>query len=300
MQKWAQKQTGFTIVELLIVIVVIAILAAITIVAYNGIQNRARDSALQSAASQAAKRVASHKTLNADTLPTLLEDAGVRDSGDTQYTYLQVSSTKEYCVSAASVANASRSFAYSSEAGSVTSGTCVTNRVTNPGVETGTTGWGLSVNSSTASRSTTAALIGSYGLLVTTSSTADSGVSFPVSGSFVAGNTYTASVKIKALNAANYSLSVQGTAGAPSRHNQALAANEEGTFRLTWTAPATGSAVFYALRQGGQSGTATFYVDGAVLVDGAAGYMYGPDGDKGWLWTGAAHGSASIGPALTL
>jgi prepilin-type N-terminal cleavage/methylation domain-containing protein len=37
-----QKQTGFTIVELLIVIVVIAILAAITIVAFNGIQDRAK------------------------------------------------------------------------------------------------------------------------------------------------------------------------------------------------------------------------------------------------------------------
>lgn len=41
MQKWA-KQKGFTIVELLIVIVVIGILAAITIVAYNGIQERGR------------------------------------------------------------------------------------------------------------------------------------------------------------------------------------------------------------------------------------------------------------------
>lgn len=38
-----KTQKGFTIVELLIVIVVIGILAAITIVAYNGVQARAND-----------------------------------------------------------------------------------------------------------------------------------------------------------------------------------------------------------------------------------------------------------------
>ena len=47
---------GFTIVELLIVIVVIAILAAITIVAYNGIQNRAKTSSAQSAANVVLKK----------------------------------------------------------------------------------------------------------------------------------------------------------------------------------------------------------------------------------------------------
>lgn len=44
------KRHGFTIVELLIVIVVIAILAAITIVAFNGIQTRARNTQQISAA----------------------------------------------------------------------------------------------------------------------------------------------------------------------------------------------------------------------------------------------------------
>jgi prepilin-type N-terminal cleavage/methylation domain-containing protein len=41
-----KRHSGFTIVELLIVIVVIGILAAITIVSFNGIQNRASDTVI--------------------------------------------------------------------------------------------------------------------------------------------------------------------------------------------------------------------------------------------------------------
>jgi prepilin-type N-terminal cleavage/methylation domain-containing protein len=48
---------GFTIVELLIVIVIIAILAAIVIVSYNGISQRARNAARTSAAQQLNKAV---------------------------------------------------------------------------------------------------------------------------------------------------------------------------------------------------------------------------------------------------
>jgi prepilin-type N-terminal cleavage/methylation domain-containing protein len=53
----ATPRAGFTIVELLIVIVVIAILAAITVVAYNGIQQRSRDSARMAALAAVAKAI---------------------------------------------------------------------------------------------------------------------------------------------------------------------------------------------------------------------------------------------------
>lgn len=49
------KRNGFTIVELLIVIVVIAILAAISVVAYNGIQDRAKNAQLLSSFDAAEK-----------------------------------------------------------------------------------------------------------------------------------------------------------------------------------------------------------------------------------------------------
>jgi general secretion pathway protein G len=52
-----RPQSGFTIVELLIVIVVIGILAAITIVAYNGIQSRARETSLRSDLTNIAKQL---------------------------------------------------------------------------------------------------------------------------------------------------------------------------------------------------------------------------------------------------
>ena len=54
MQAWWRKQTGFTIVELLVVIVVIGILASITVISYSGVQSRAIEASLQSDLNNAA------------------------------------------------------------------------------------------------------------------------------------------------------------------------------------------------------------------------------------------------------
>jgi prepilin-type N-terminal cleavage/methylation domain-containing protein len=77
------KQTGFTIVELLIVIVVIGILAAITIVAYNGVQGRANDTAIQSDLQNIAQKLEIYKA-----------DFAVYPAGAAQLTTLSLKASK--------------------------------------------------------------------------------------------------------------------------------------------------------------------------------------------------------------
>ena len=85
---WApRKQLGFTIVELLIVIVVIAILAAITIVAYTGIQDRAKASAMVSEVNQVVKKLEAYKVQNNDVYPTNLGSADIVESAGYSYNY---------------------------------------------------------------------------------------------------------------------------------------------------------------------------------------------------------------------
>lgn len=59
-----KTKSGFTIIELVIVVVVIGILAAITIVAYNGIQARAQESAIYSDLQRFATAVVTFRTIN--------------------------------------------------------------------------------------------------------------------------------------------------------------------------------------------------------------------------------------------
>ncbi len=98
--KTSIEARGFTIVELLIVIVVIAILAAISVVAYAGIQDRARDSALRSDLTNAAKKLEVFNAINGR-----YPNSGAEWSGlDIKFSFSPVGSRALLCADASGYA----------------------------------------------------------------------------------------------------------------------------------------------------------------------------------------------------
>ncbi len=132
MEQWRKQtpkpQVAFTIVELLIVIVVIAILATLTIVAYNGIQNGAKSSSLQSDLSQAASLLETSKiktpgeTYPADQAAAIA--AGVKASGGNTINYYNNSYSNDYCLEST---NSNITYSISSTSTTPINGPCTEN-----------------------------------------------------------------------------------------------------------------------------------------------------------------------------
>lgn len=100
--KGMKKAHGFTIVELLIVVVIIAILAAISIALYNNTIQRANAASAQSAAKQAATKLRVAYELNGS-YPANLSEAGIQDTNSTyQYTPNNNTSPASFCITATS------------------------------------------------------------------------------------------------------------------------------------------------------------------------------------------------------
>jgi len=134
---------GFTIVELLVVIVVIGILASITIVSYTGIQNKASISSLQSDLANASTILKIDQTTG-DNFPTTLALAnngkGITPSqtmDSTIYIPDNTSIPKNFCLM---YRKGNNTYAVDNNS-SVSNGVCLQNLVTNGDFSNNTSGW---------------------------------------------------------------------------------------------------------------------------------------------------------------
>ena len=327
--KWAQKQKGFTIVELLIVVVVIAILAAITIVAYNGITSRANDASAATATSQAIKQIEVYYIQNGEYPPDedAFLDLGFRDQGATpEYTVNNSSSPKGFCVTMTvgeSMYYGANNFTLPiwvplavTQAGAV-AGKCpghygstdgVKNFIVSPSVEVTEAGYG-SANGATHLPVTTPIHTGARSLRVT----------MPQHGSlyFVGVSLFSGSVGTELEANTKYFISAHvyvpsGTVdvilrpqGAGRDINSIDYTNAVATEKNEWVriwasfeTTSSGSVSLYLLNnQSVPTAGTVFYVDDSALRKGVELTGYSDNRAPSWSWTGSANNSASEGPS---
>jgi len=114
---------GFTIVELLIVIVVIAILAAITLVSYNGVIGKAHEVSLMTELSQAYENIELYKqSNNLIAYPPTIEAADARMNASTSFFYTTNANATSYCLSA--VNQGQKYYYITANTGTVREGKC--------------------------------------------------------------------------------------------------------------------------------------------------------------------------------
>lgn len=117
-------QRGFTIIELLIVIVVIGILAAITIIAFNGVQQKAHAAVIASDINSATKQLAIDNVVKG-AFPSSQSDAnngaGLTTTDGTTYQYTYNPADNSYCLTAT---NGNMAYKMSSTDSAPTEGVC--------------------------------------------------------------------------------------------------------------------------------------------------------------------------------
>lgn len=298
------KEGGFTIVELLIVVVVIAILAAITIVAYNGIQNRAKQSAAQSAVSQAVKKVMAHAVINADEYPATLAAADISNSGDSTYQYSVNNGTnpKTYCVTATT----SGVSYYSSNAQTKpTLGSCpghgvngavaITNLVKNPRGVVGMAGWFGSLGTTTDTRDVSYASRTDWHRFTSTSTTNKVMRLYLDLSDLENGATYTASALVANDTASpvlfSLDFSDQGTTSftfAPGEVRRVYVSGSRSSY----------DATFRFIDIDNIPNGSSILITDLMLTKGTTQYNFGFGGSPNWVWNGTAQSSTSTGSAL--
>ena len=314
-------KTGFTIVELLIVIVVIAILAAITIVAFNGIQERARVSSVSAALNQATKKIAVYQVDNPNQYPADLASIGITSGGNVSYQYSVNNSVSPatYCITATT---GSTSYKASSTSTAPSSGGCaghgqggaaaITNLAINPSAATGANYWSTNTSNSTLSRDPAETRTGSLttGSIRTTVNVAGNASTQLWDGSATPlvpvspGDSVTISAWVKS-SVAGRTLQIADRWRNSSLTELSSSSSSSFTLGTGWTrinftaqAPASTSyshISFYF--NNGQVGD-NWWLDDVMVSKDSTLSNYADGASSNWIWNGTQHLSTSTGPTL--
>jgi prepilin-type N-terminal cleavage/methylation domain-containing protein len=306
--QWAKQKQGFTIVELLIVIVVIAILAAITIVAYNGIQNRARASAAQSAAKQAFTKVQTFAVQNADQFPQDAVAAGLNNDGSVTYQYRVTNDTspRYFCVTATT----QNTSAYISSNSSTpvmgvcpghasSGGTVITNLTSNPSSDIEA----LPPHGSSLVSRSTAEYRSAPAATCMTKSASASYISLVRPGDLapIEGAEYRTRVWVKST--VSNILFARRSPGASSTFGTAARTVTPNVWTqvdvsLTVAAGTTSFTTQVGWESGSTAEGAVLCVDDVMVTSGSGLYQYADGNTNGWAWNGTPGLSSSVGPPL--
>jgi prepilin-type N-terminal cleavage/methylation domain-containing protein len=324
---------GFTIVELLIVIVVIAILAAITLVAFNGISSRAKASAAQQAATQVSRKILAYSVDNADMYPAAtgitgtdeLSTLGITASGPTTFQYSSNNSAtpRTFCITAT---NGDKSYYQSNSVTSPTEGVCpghgrsgvppVTNLFTNPGALSATSfnSFAGSGASRTGPLSVSApwavsgrAVRATWTTPPTNPNDGDIGIS--VAPFISPDRTYTLIYSLNINRDASVTAPrVYASAGSYLRQASSTTtvdpflANQPRVQWITFTADSTAIGASLRVIQGTRGKVAGDFMElsNIILVEGATPVGFASGDTRDWVWNGPAGESTSTGPPTGL
>jgi prepilin-type N-terminal cleavage/methylation domain-containing protein len=314
-------ESGFTIVELLVVIVVIGILAAITIVSYAGITSKATASSLQSNLDSASHQLklyyVDHSVYptgldgnNCPTGPVIDANYCLKTSSGTTYSIsANNSSPSVFCLT---TTKSSQSY-YVNQSGSPSAGSCTTTNLdTNPSFESTTYFFGsgghagILTGLTYSDQDTTHVLYGTYAAME--ESNGGTGQYFLENSSFtpIIGDTYFFSAyvyipigsTITSIRAAirdystwNYLSSTAFTNLTPGTWTRLSCNYTATTANPQWV-------LTIADPNGVTPGNPQFYwVDGAMVTDSSVLQNYADGNSRDWSWSGTQNSSTSNGPA---
>lgn len=323
MNRFTKKSNhqGFTIVELVMVIIIIAIVATLVTSVFRGAQDRSNAAQVQSDLKNAKLEL---DTIAADTGVYPTTTNGLTKSEGTEYE-INVNNNGEYptfCLTA-SKGNISYRITDSTTpergscAGHSSDGyAVVTNLLTNPSVEVndGSYRWfGTSPGAGTNQRLNGIGLNGGYGMKKTwtvspgTSSDAGFYWHYPTP---TAGKTYTCSAHAAASVNQQMRARIEYFDSTNARFNNTMGTSQSvtanvltrlsvtgtvpvGTVKINCAVEVTAGASYVNFAPGN-----SMWADAAMLTEGSTLYMYADGSSENWVWDGTPHASTSHGPGI--